>query len=456
MHKMNFENYYNTLSSHQDEINQINHLYLNITSKGLIMDEMPHVEPYKKFDRALFVPAKLKFFQRPTCIFCGSKAVEYHGYTPSTLKHITANPSFPVFIELKKHRAKCLTCGHCFQAEDADLAPKYAQKTNQVTQKIISELLTLTTMKDIANHNNVSPSTVVNVLNKSVTLSSFTLHDSLPEHLCFDEVRTNDNQLSFICIDAVKHTLVALLPRKSSYDIEKFFNGFSLAQRARVKTVTTNLNAYYASVAERLFPNTEIIIDRFHIIKMINQAFNHERVKKMKLFAKPSVEYNLFKCHWRLFLLDPAKLDNEHPRYRRQLKRSMTDAQIVSEALELSEELLLSHNIIHKLHRAIICNDVLTLARCLRAFKQSFKQVSVQKAQWTKKHGGAYPKNIKDIDNNHLIQTLNTLTTDKNLAHVLNAANPKFTKYSNGRLKESTVKSSYLDALVLACPISPT
>ena len=146
---------------------------------------------------------------------------------------------------------------------------------------------------------------------------------------------------------------------------------------------------------------------------MINQAFNHERVKKMELFAKPSLEYNLFKCHWRLFLLDPAKLDNEHPRYRRQLKRSMTDAQIVSESLELSEELLLSHNVIHKLHRAIICNDVLTLARCLRAFKQSYKQVSVQKAQWTKKHGGAYPKNIKTIDNNHLIQTLNTLTTDK-------------------------------------------
>ncbi|GET13973.1 hypothetical protein SN4111_02350 [Ligilactobacillus agilis] len=115
------------------------------------------------------------------------------------------------------------------------MAPKYVQKTNQVTQKIISELLTLTTMKDIANHNNVSPSTVVNVLNESVTLSSFTLHDSLPEHLCFDEVRTNDNQLSFICIDAVKHTLVALLPGKSSYDIEKFFNGFSLAQRLGLK-----------------------------------------------------------------------------------------------------------------------------------------------------------------------------------------------------------------------------
>ena len=101
------------------------------------------------------------------------------------------------------------------------------KKTNQVTQKIISELLTLTTIKDIANHNNVSPSTVVNVLNESVTLSSFTLHDSLPEHLCFDEVRTNDNQLSFICIDVVKHTLVALLPESLAMISKNFLTAFS-------------------------------------------------------------------------------------------------------------------------------------------------------------------------------------------------------------------------------------
>ena len=72
---MNFENYYNTLSSHQDEINQINHLYLNITSKGLIMDEMPYVEPYKKFDRASFVPAKLKFTKYKYRIFFGCRKI---------------------------------------------------------------------------------------------------------------------------------------------------------------------------------------------------------------------------------------------------------------------------------------------------------------------------------------------------------------------------------------------
>ena len=70
---MNFENHYNTLSSYQDEINQINRLYLNITSKGLIMDEMPHVESYKKFDRALFVPAKLNFLKDLLVFFAALK-----------------------------------------------------------------------------------------------------------------------------------------------------------------------------------------------------------------------------------------------------------------------------------------------------------------------------------------------------------------------------------------------
>lgn len=48
------------------------------------------------------------------------------------------------------------------------------------------------------------------------------------------------------------------------------------------------------------------------------------------------------------------------------------------------------------------------------------------------KRDDAYLKNIKNIDNNHLIQILNILTIKK---HVLNAANPKFAKYSNGPIE---------------------
>lgn len=57
------------------------------------------------------------------------------------------------------------------------------------------------------------------------------------------------------------------------------------------------------------------------------------------------------------------------------------------------------------------------------------------------KRDDAYPKNIKNIDNNHLIQILNILTIEK---HVLNAANPKFAKYSNGPIEGINYKFTSL------------
>ena len=68
------------------------------------------------------------------------------------------------------------------------------------------------------------------------------------------------------------------------------------------------------------------------------------------------------------------------------------------------------------------------------------------------KRDDAYPKKIKNIDNNNLIQALNALTTDKKLAHVLNAANPKFAKYSNGPIEGINRKIKLLRRLSFVMP----
>nr|WP_278916276.1 transposase [Ligilactobacillus agilis] len=56
------------------------------------------------------------------------------------------------------------------------------------------------------------------------------------------------------------------------------------------------------------------------------------------------------------------------------------------------------------------------------------------------------------MDNNHLIQTLTTLTTDKNLIYVLNAANPKFAKYSNSPIEGINHKIKLLRRLSFSIP----
>lgn len=91
---------------------------------------------------------------------------------------------------------------------------------------------------------------------------------------------------------------------------------FFLKTRAMVKTVTIDLNCYYPLVARELFPNAQIVIDRFHMVQMLTRSFNSLRVQIMKQFKKQSHEYKLLKSPWKLYLMKYDKLNKTTPLLR--------------------------------------------------------------------------------------------------------------------------------------------
>lgn len=73
--------------------------------------------------------------------------------------------------------------------------------------------------------------------------------------------------MSFICCDSENHQLVVKLQDRLSPSIIDYFeNHYSKQERAAVEAVVIDLNAQYQSFIYRLFPNADIIIDRFHIV----------------------------------------------------------------------------------------------------------------------------------------------------------------------------------------------
>jgi len=70
-----------------------------------------------------------------------------------------------------------------------------------------------------------------------------------------------------------------------------------------VMTVAMNLNCYYPLVGRELFPNAQIVIDRFHMVQMLTRSFNVLRVQIMKKFNKQSCEHKLLKSPWKLYLM---------------------------------------------------------------------------------------------------------------------------------------------------------
>ncbi|WP_240032102.1 transposase [Lacticaseibacillus paracasei] len=57
---------------------------------------------------------------------------------------------------------------------------------------------------------------------------------------------------------------------------------YSLAERTRVQTVTMDMNAAYQTIIHEVFPKTQVVIDRFHIIQLAARALDQVRVQALK------------------------------------------------------------------------------------------------------------------------------------------------------------------------------
>lgn len=116
-------------------------------------------------------------------------------------------------------------------------------------------------------------------------------------------------------------------------------------------------------MARELFPNAQIIFDRFHIIQMLNRSFNSCRIHVMKKYHKGSREYNLLKYYWKLYLKPFDDLEKTKPHYKWHLKDTLTQEQIVTDGLALSEESENTYNLLQDISKALINKNVSDLRK---------------------------------------------------------------------------------------------
>lgn len=63
----------------------------------------------------------------------------------------------------------------------------------------------------------------------------------------------------------------------------------------------------YISLIKKMFPNANIIIDKFHLVNLILNSLNKTRIKLMKYDKK---NYNKLKRYYRLLLKSQEDLNN--------------------------------------------------------------------------------------------------------------------------------------------------
>ena len=179
---------------------------------------------------------------------------------------------YRTYLELKKQRFKCKTCQRTFVA-DTSVAEKHCFISQKVRWSVVTRLKENTSMTEIARQKNISTSSVYRVMKRFYRpLNPF--KQTLPKVLCFDEfksVRSVASAMSFIMMDGQGHELLDIVENQRLPYLERYFSRFSLATRKNVEFIVIDMYAPYVSLVKKLFPNAQLIIDRFHIVQHMDR-----------------------------------------------------------------------------------------------------------------------------------------------------------------------------------------
>jgi transposase len=108
--------------------------------------------------------------------------------------------------------------------------------------------------------------------------------ENMAAQLSIDEVSLSKGELyTFVTNKKTavknKHSIVAVINGTQAKTIQEVLNKIPLEKRNQVTEVSMDMARNMALAAEQSFPNTGIVIDHFHVIKLVMDALQHLRIK---------------------------------------------------------------------------------------------------------------------------------------------------------------------------------
>ena len=157
----------------------------------------------------------------------------------------------------------------------------------------------------------------------------------------------------FICADGETGNLIDILPTRKLPRLTNYFLGCTNPKE--VKFLVTDRNAAYFQLTKRVLPNATVVIDRFHISKHVNQAFNELRIREMNELRKAGQKSHAekLKKNWRFLLKNRANINHYEYKtwksFRAPKYPFLTEAMMIARLLRFSTPLKEAYPFFHEL-----------------------------------------------------------------------------------------------------------
>ncbi|MCB5956207.1 transposase [Enterococcus sp. CWB-B31] len=193
----------------------------------------------------------------PHCLCSVASAIIRWGFTSKPALILMNEVSeFQTYFRLKKRRFFCSNCSRTFVAQTT-VVEKGCKIARKVKLSIAQRLTQVTGMTEIARQKNVSLSSVYRVMKQFYEpkkMGQLTLPN------VFKSVKQVSGAMSFLENRQLTH-------------LERYFTRCPLAERQKVTFVVCDMYTPYFSLVKKMFPNAQIILDRFHLVQLISRSF---------------------------------------------------------------------------------------------------------------------------------------------------------------------------------------
>ena len=287
---------------------------------------------YKIFEGYLSYKPKLC----PNCGVIFDNKFEKHGFITSNIK-IPDVSGYKTILRLHKQRYLCKHCNKAFTLSTS-ITNYGCFISNNTKHKIAKDLVKKRSEKDIASDNNVSPNTVERIMDSYYESQKIYKH-YLPKVLSFDEfksVKSADGAMSFHMCNGITGQTIDIIEDRQLDNLIKYFYYYDYKARSRVQFIIIDMYSPYVSLIKKMFPNANIIIDKFHLTQLISRSLNKTRIMTMK---KHKQHHRKFKRYWKLILKSRDELDSSKWKRFTCFKNLMTTTDVVDFLVNLDNEL---------------------------------------------------------------------------------------------------------------------
>jgi transposase len=230
---------------------------------------------YREDKIIFFVKAKEEFV---TCPVCGTLTDKVHD---RRWQNITDSPirGKHVILRLDKKRYRCAICSNRGFSQAYDSIDLYARTTKRFDEYLANQAAGRDYSR-VAKENNLSYTAVENAVKKQIDpiIVERTSRINGLKAISIDEFAVlKHHKYGVVISDPINKEIVDILPSRKKDDLIRYFSNWTQEQRDKIQIFSMDMWNPYKVVAEAIFPNAEITIDKFHLVALMNKALDEVR-----------------------------------------------------------------------------------------------------------------------------------------------------------------------------------